>query len=112
MIFSFWIKLLSTIADLSPNKVLWWRQEIFSLTKSKSEMIISILIISTSLCGSTLLYIYVIPLILKHLKIWQIAFTSLIFDKIWLPNLSLFDAPFTKPAMSINWQIVGIVFGD
>ena len=48
----------------------------------------------------------------KHLVTWANASHSLIFAKNLLPKPSPFEAPFTKPAISINVILVGIVSLD
>ena len=75
---------------------------ILLVTISKSARINSVLIISTSLIGSVAPSTWVIPASSKHLTTSTIASTSLIWDKNLFPKPSPFEAPFTKPAISVN----------
>ena len=46
----------------------------------------------------------------KHLTTWAIAWVSLIWPRNLFPNPSPFEAPETKPAISTNSTVAGIIF--
>ena len=71
-----------------------------------SDKEISVLIVSKSSIGFTLLLTCCIFSLSKHLTRWIIASTSLIWDKNLLPRPSPFDAPFTSPAISTKVIVV------
>ena len=60
--------------------------------------------------GSTLPETWVIFESSKHLTTSHIASTSLICDKNLLPKPSPLEAPSTRPAISVNSKVAGIVF--
>ena len=68
--------------------------------------------ISISLIGSILPLTWVILSSSKHLIIWATASTSLIFARNLFPKPSPLDAPSTRPAISTNVSLVGIVFDE
>ena len=46
----------------------------------------------------------------KQRSTWAIASTSRMLPRNWLPSPSPLDAPRTRPAMSTNSSVVGMVF--
>ena len=76
---------------------------------SKSASTNSIFITSISPIGSTLPVTCVTFGSLKHLTTSTMASHSLICDKNLLPSPSPSDAPATKPAISVNSNVVGTI---
>ena len=77
---------------------------------SRSESIISVLIVSRSSTGLILELTWVILSESKHLTKWIIASTSLIWERNLFPRPSPFDAPLTNPAISTKVILVYIFF--
>ena len=75
---------------------------------SKSAKTNSKFIISISRIGSTAPSTCIMSLLSKHLTTSTKASVSLIRDKNLLPNPSPWLAPFTRPAISVNSNAVGI----
>ena len=69
---------------------------------SKSDIASSRFTVSISRIGSISPSTCIILPSSKHLTTSTIASTSLICDKNLLPNPSPFEAPFTRPAISVN----------
>ena len=68
------------------------------------------MIVSTSLTGSTSPSTCVMSLSLKQRTTSQIASVSRMFAKNLFPSPSPRLAPLTRPAISVNSKVVGIVF--
>lgn len=79
---------------------------------SKSAKISSVLIISTSLIGSTAHSTCVTLLSLKYLSTCTMASTSLMWERNLFPNPSPLLAHFTRPAISTNSILEYIFFLD
>ena len=79
---------------------------------SKSAKTSSTLIISISSTGSILPETWIIFSSSKQRTTSTMASTSLIWDKNLLPSPSPFEAPLTRPAISVNSKDVGtVLFG-
>ena len=90
----------STFAFLSPDLASLTPFSILLSRTSRSANINSKFIVSISLIGSTLPSTWTTFSSLKHLTVWTIASTSLMWDKNLFPNPSPFEAPLTNPAIS------------
>ena len=77
---------------------------------SISAKISSRLIVSISRRGLTLPSTWVIFSSSKHLTTWTIASTSRMCERNLLPRPSPLLAPLTRPAMSTNSRVVGVIF--
>ena len=79
-------------------------------TVAMSAKMSSVLIVSTSDCGSTLPATWVTSGSPKKRTTSAMASVSRMFARNWLPRPSPWLAPATKPAMSTNSTVAGTIF--
>jgi len=65
---------------------------------------------SRSLRGSTVPATWMTSGSMKQRSTWAMASTSRMLARNWLPSPSPLEAPATRPAMSTNSSVVGVVF--
>ena len=95
--------------DLSPFMALA-TLSILRSTISISEKMSSRFIVSISRAGSTLPSTWIMSSFSKQRTTWIIASTSRMWERNLLPSPSPFEAPLTRPAMSTNSIVAGVIF--